>query len=167
MTCHSYRYVISYQISFLFFCFFDRFRFLFSVVATESSWISYLTSSNFQENFQICWWFVGVSIWISFDNLQSRLFRSIVSRNMWPIYSSVNIYIYIYLLIYTRHRYITRLCCFKDWECLIYILGWSDIEKFLNLNLLLWAKVVFMIGLKDLKIFWKNINILPTRIDVE
>ena len=25
-------------------------------------------------------------------------------------------------------------------------LGWSDIEKFLNLNLLLWAKVVFIIG---------------------
>ena len=45
--------------------------------------------------------------------------------------------------------------------------GWSDIEKFSNLNLLLWAKVVSMIGLKDLKIFWKNINILPTRIDVE
>ena len=46
-------------------------------------------------------------------------------------------------------------------------LGWSNIDKFSNLNLLLLAKVVSMIGLKDLKIFWKNINILPTRIDVE
>ena len=49
----------------------------------------------------------------------------------------------------------------------MYTIGGSDIEKFSNLNLLLWAKVVFITGLKDLKIFWKNINILPTRIDVE
>ena len=47
------------------------------------------------------------------------------------------------------------------------LLGWSEFEKFSNLNLLLWAKVAFIISQKDLKIFWKNINFLPTRIDVE
>ena len=37
-----------------------------------------------------------------------------------------------------------------------YAIGWSEIEKFSNLNLLLWAKVAFIICKKDLKIFWDH-----------